>query len=129
MSGKANAGTKVENRGGYRPGSGRKPDKPSSYEDITRMKRAAKKRAKLEGKTLDDIVLDIAYANVNGIGCKVEVRDRLLAVRLYKEFSQPKISEQNVNVKKTEGPTVYLPALDKENAKVIEGGKAESNGK
>ena len=83
------------------------------------MIRAAKKRAKEEGKTLDEILLDIAYAQVGGIEAKVDVRERLAAIKLFKDFTMAKSTEQHLEVTDSRGPGIYLPEEKPDPAKVI----------
>jgi hypothetical protein len=91
--------------GGYRPGSGRKPTYMTTEYQVKKALQKARKKAKETGKTLDDILLEIAYAD----GVKANVRDQLAAIRLFKDLTQTKTSEQNINVKQTNGPVIRLP--------------------
>jgi hypothetical protein len=116
---------KKENRGGARKGAGRKGIGPSQKE-VNAMKRAARKRAKEEGKGIDDVLLDIIYAKVDGISSTVGVRDRLAAIKIWKDCTIAKMQQKDVTVddKREQGPVV-LPERRPDPAKVvaIDGGK------
>lgn len=103
---------KVENRGGWRPGAGRKPDTLSKHQ-VDLMLRAAKKRAKEEGKTIDDILLDIIY------GDETNNKDRLAGIKLFKDYTIPKIKEEG-DTNKALGPQIGLPAMKEDPAKVVQ---------
>lgn len=95
---------KQENRGGARPGAGRKPAVKASLStyQVAKMLRKAKKMAKLRGKDLDDILLDICYdANIR----KSEV---LAAIKVFKDCTMVRPSEGG-EADKTLGPAVFLP--------------------
>jgi hypothetical protein len=89
---------------------------------IKTMLRKARKRAKSEGKSLDDILLDIAYGDQE---LKVAVRDRLAAIRLFKELTMVKTLEQNINMSKQVGPVIGLPPIREDPALKILGGEKE----
>ena len=124
--------------GGKRPGSGRKPAYMLTDNQIKSMLREAKKRSKLEGMSLDVVLLDIAYGiysgrevklvTATGISKKVfldsTIKEALTAIKLYKEMTMAKISEQHVDVTTSEGPRIGLPPAKADPAlEVIEGGK------
>lgn len=113
---------KNENRGGRRPGAGRKKV-TLSQSQINKMIKAAKKRAKETGRTLDDILLDFAYGLVDEK--EVDNKDRLAAIKLYKDFTISKHSEKDVNITDNRGPKIGLPARKPDPAKLvgIDGGK------
>jgi hypothetical protein len=92
---------KIENRGGARPNSGPKPQ-ALSVRQVDAMLKAADDRAKKEGKTLDEILLDFAYDS------GLDEKTRLATIKTFKEFSTPKISEGG-EADTTLGPAVYLP--------------------
>jgi hypothetical protein len=95
---------KVERRGGFRPGAGRKPDKQhtlATYQ-VAKMLRKAKKLAKLRGKDIDDILLEIIYS------AQDKPRDVIAAIKIFKDLTMPKISEGG-DTDKTLGPAVFLP--------------------
>jgi site-specific recombinase XerD len=122
MAGKKNISGKKENRGGRRPGAGRKPKYMLSETQIKNMLRAARKKAKETGKTIDDILLDIIYTD----GKKISERDQLAAIKLFKDFTITKSSEKTVTHNVNQGPAVGLPPIrEDEGLKVISGGKKE----
>lgn len=95
---------KVERRGGFRPGSGRKPTIKtglSAYQ-VAKMLRKAKKMASRVGKDIDDVLLEFIY-HADG-----RVQDRLAAIKLWKEYAQIKPSEGG-EADKQLGPAVFLP--------------------
>lgn len=104
--------------GGKRDGSGRKNRWSVTETQVKEMLRDARKRAKLEGKKIDDILLDIIYARSGGAPAHVETKDRLAAIKIFKEYSMGKHSEQNVTFQKIEGPKIFLPEMRPDPAKV-----------
>lgn len=63
---------------------------------------AAKRKAQETGRTLDDILLDIVYDD------ETPKRERLAGIRLFKDFSTPKIAEGGPT-DKAQGPGILLP--------------------
>lgn len=122
--------------GGKRGGSGRKPRYMLTEYQVGKMLRTAKKRAKDEGKSIDDILLDIIYnfhavevENKKGqieIMLDVPTRDRLAAVKVFKDFTMTKHTEKDINVRDYRAP-VRLPERRPDPAKLIpiDGGKSE----
>ena len=104
---------KIENRGGTRPGSGRKPKYATTEYQKTQMLKAAKKRAKEEGKTLDDVLLDIAYDG------KENTRDRLASIKIYKDMTMSKSIEDGKGGKVVLGLAIGLPERKADPAKTI----------
>lgn len=133
MSGKK----KMAGWGGKRAGSGRKPAYMATDAQVRAMLRAAKKRAQDEGKTLDDVLLDLIYNRqayeVEKRGGKVEIvlevspKDRIAAIKIYKEFTIGKRieTESHNHNYQHEGPVIGLPEMDPDPAlKVVQGGKS-----
>lgn len=113
MAGKTKkpAATK-ENRGGKRAGSGRKSLLAKWDSNPKDMVKAAQEYAKEQGRSIDDVLLDIIYhAPV--------VRDRLAAIKVFKEFTIAKVSESKVEVTKKQAPKIYLPERKPDPAKVV----------
>lgn len=106
--------------GGSRKGSGRKQVHISTDSQIKAMHRAARKRAKEEGKTIDEVLVAIIYEP------ETTTKDRLAAIKLFKEFTMPKRTESDVKVNKSEEPRLMYPEKKPDPAKVvaINGGKA-----
>lgn len=92
---------------------------------------AAKKFAKKHGKTIDEILLEFIYGEtevamtaegdiLDNARVKVATKDRIACIKLWKEFTHPKLSEGGAADQ--EGPSVFLPErhprLD-----VVDGGK------
>lgn len=94
-------GPKKENRGGARPGAGRKPLSLSAQQ-IKDMREAAEKRAKKEGKTLFEVLLDWIY------DAELGIKDRQNAMKLYMDKMLIAVSEGG-EADKELGPAVYLP--------------------
>ena len=95
---------KADGRGGYRPGSGRKPQPvPTlSQHQIKRMLRKGRKWAKQHGKDVDDWLLTVIY------GAETKDSDRIAAIKLWKDHTMAKISEGG-DADKALGPSVFLP--------------------
>lgn len=109
---------KQENRGGFRPGAGRKPGLPTSLSasQVEKMLRKAKQAAKAHGKDVDDVLLAFVYSESE------KTRDRLAAIKLWKDYSAPKPTEGGAADKEL-GPALYLPA-QRPHLVSVDGGKA-----
>ena len=90
-----------ENRGGARPNSGPKRQN-LSVRQIREMRKTADKRAKKEGKTLYDILLDFSY------DADLSVKDRQASIKLYLDKMHISVSEGG-EADKAIGPSIYLP--------------------
>ena len=109
--------------GGYRPGAGSKP-KSLTDKQVRAMLKTARKYAKKYGKTVDDILLGLIYAREDDIPMKMTARERIGAIKVYKEFAQAKTSEQNITVQHQTEPAISLPAIeDDPGLTVVSGGK------
>ena len=87
------------------------------------MLKAARKKATATGKTLDDILLSIAYGE--GPHASIKTADRLAAIKIFKEFT---ISKRKITENKGDqfpGPTIYLPEMLPDPAKVVPCRKVE----
>lgn len=95
---------KADNRGGYRPGSGRKPigTTPLSQIQVKRMLRKGRKWAREHGKDVDDWLLTVIY------GADTKDSDRIAAIKLWKDHTTVKISEGGA-ADKALGPAIFLP--------------------
>jgi hypothetical protein len=102
---------KKETRGGARPNSG--PKKQTlSVRQVQELLKRAKDFAKRTGKTVDDILLEFVYGeDVNGDPIQIGVRDRLAALKLFKDHTSIKPGEGG-EADKQLGPTIYLPEHD-----------------
>ncbi len=92
---------KRENRGGYRPGAGRKPE-TLSVRQVAEILETVKKRAKQEKRTITDVFLDIVYDD------DAPRRDKLAAGKLIWEYTIAKLQEGG-ETDQTPGPAIYLP--------------------
>lgn len=114
-------GPKFENRGGHREGSGRKSVYAISDVEAKKMLKEARARAKNEGgKSLNSILLDIAYAKIEGPDggkVKVDVRDRLAAIKVYKEFTMGRHTENRTTIE-DKRPIIGLPEMKPDPARV-----------
>ena len=110
-------GPKKENRGGRRPGAGRPKGSREtlSVRQLKEFEQAAKKKAKETGKSLQDIVLSIAYDE------KAAKRDQLAAAKLFWDKSIIPASEGG-EADVANGPAVYLPE-HRPQLEAIKGGK------
>jgi len=79
---------------------------------IKAMLRTAKKKAKDEGKALDDILLDIAYD-------PKDPKVQLAAIKLFKEFTMSKHTEKDININDKTGPKIGLPEMRPDPAQLI----------
>jgi hypothetical protein len=80
-----------DNRGGARPGAGRKPIYEISESELKQLVKAAKKKAKETGKNLADVLIDLAYQ----IDDK---RTALQALRVYFERVIIKSTERDITI-------------------------------
>jgi hypothetical protein len=114
-------GPKIENRGGYRPGAGRKPgpQRTLSAQLVAEMLRKARKYARRHKKTIDEVLLDIIYAE------KSRDVDKLASIKLFKEHTSPKLTEGGSadTALAAKGPAVFLPQ-HRPTLTAVEGGKA-----
>lgn len=96
-----------DNRGGYRPGAGRKPNPENIISDyhIKKMIAAAKKVEKETGVSLDEVLVRIAYS------AKSSAKDKLTAIKIFKEYTMTKSTETNINLTQQIGPQIGLPEL------------------
>lgn len=67
------------------------------------MLKAAKAKAKEKGKSLDDILLDIAYS------AESSVANKLAAIKLFKDFTMARSTEKDVTVTQVRVPQVFIP--------------------
>lgn len=91
------------------------------------MVREAKKIAKEEGKNLNRLLLEIAYDKEYVVIKKrdgsllelpaVDPRTRVMAIKVYKDFIVPKVSEQNIKIR-DERPAMRLPEMKADPGKV-----------
>ena len=89
---------------------GGRPKKTESEKSIAHMMRVKRKKDKETGKHIDDVLVNLIYDEV------ATPRDRLAAIRLFKEYTMSKTSEQNINVSKQVGPVIGLPPLKEDPA-------------
>jgi len=110
---------KKDNRGGKREGAGRKPGREAlSVRQLREFERAAESMAKEHGKTLQEVVLGIAYDESSSN------KDQLAAAKLYWDKSIIVASEGG-EADKAAGPAVFLPEQHPR-LEVIDGGKPDS---
>jgi len=107
--------------GGKREGAGR-PTETLSVRQVNKMRAKMKARAKITGKDENDILIDwIQACAADGTQVDIGIRDRIACMKLWKEYTSPKIAEGG-EADKVVGPAVFLPEkhprLD-----VISGGK------
>lgn len=98
---------KKDNRGGARAGAGRKRKKKLGLTDpqIDRMLLAAEKVEKETGVSIDEILVRIIYSSQSMI------REKLAAIKIFKEYTIMRKSELDINVTQQVGPTIGLPEL------------------
>ena len=79
---------------------------------VQEMLRAARKKAKETGQTLDDILLGICYDN------NIPARDQLAAIKVFKQFTMPHLKEDGPTDKNF-APPIALPKEEDDPAKVV----------
>lgn len=84
---------------------GGRPGKTVTQKAVDHMMRVMRKKARETGKHIDDVLVGLIYDDL------ATPRDRLAAIRCFKEYTMSKISEQNINVSKVAGPAIELPAV------------------
>jgi hypothetical protein len=109
----------VENRGGKREGSGRKAFSTTEKAQ-KKMLKCASKWAKKLGISMDDILMSLIYSRTpDDQPLNVDARVKVSAIKVFKEFTMGKLSEQNVNINDTRGPQIGLPEMRPDPAKTI----------
>ena len=93
---------KTDGRGGARPGAGRKPTYVISEKEVKKLVKAAEKKAKETGKSLADVLIDLAYQTD-------DKRTALGALRIYFDHTIVKNTEKDINLNQNQnvGPTIY----------------------
>ena len=120
---------KKDNRGGKREGAGRKPGYSQAREalsvrQVKDMRAKMKARAKITGKDENDILIDwIQACEADGTLVDIGIRDRIACMKLWKEYTSPKITEGG-EADKVIGPAVFLPEKHPR-LEVIDGGKKQ----
>ena len=92
---------KTDGRGGARPGAGRKPIYVISEKEVEKLIDAADKKAKETGKSLADVLIDLAYQ-------KDDKRTALGAIRIYLDHTIVKSAEKDINLNDNQnaGPNI-----------------------
>lgn len=108
---------KTENRGGVRENAGRKPETLSVLQ-VRAMLERAEAKAKQYSKTLDDVLLDIAYSP------EEKTADKLAAIKIFKTHTMAKLNEGG-ETDVALGPGIFLPEQrpDPATLHVLPGGK------
>ena len=93
---------KTDGRGGARPGAGRKPAYIISEKEVEKLVEAAEKKAKETGKSIADVLIDLAYQ-------KDDKRTALGAIRIYLDHNITKTTEKDINLNDNQntGPTIF----------------------
>ena len=105
---------KQSSHGGKREGAGRKPGyspgrETLSVRQVQDMRDKMKARAKITGKDENDILIDwIQAQEADGTPVNIGIRDRIACMKLWKEYTSPKITEDG-EVDRFLGPAVFLP--------------------
>ena len=107
--------------GGARTGSGRKPINQLADHQAKILHRAIRKRAKIEGRHWQELLLDFVFGKdiKTGVPLDMTAKERLTALRLLSDLAVAKQSEQTVNVNRSEGPTIMLPPVKPDPAKLV----------
>jgi len=102
------------NHGGKRAGSGRplgySPGRePLSVRQVEEMRDKMRVRAEITGKDENDILIDwIQAQDADGTPVDIGIRDRIACMKVWKEYTSPKITEGG-EADKSIGPAVFLP--------------------
>lgn len=113
----------MDNRGGKREGSGRKPQYELSDAERKRLVKAARDRAKKEGKHISELLVDLAYQ-------QDDKRTSLQAIKTYFDQVIVKASEKDVHTDRPSGPAIMLPPKKQDPAlAIIKGGKEDAKKK
>lgn len=109
---------KIENRGGRREGSGRKRISLSD-DQVRKLIKAARKKEKETGISVADQLIAIIYNRRANASIKAS------AIKIFYDQTVTRVSESDVNVKKNQEPSIYLPEPMPDPAKLvsIQGGK------
>uniref|UniRef100_A0A6M3IHU3 Uncharacterized protein n=1 Tax=viral metagenome TaxID=1070528 RepID=A0A6M3IHU3_9ZZZZ len=104
--------------GGRRPGAGGKP-LPANEKLRREMIRKASAWAKKFGQTIDDVLLSIIHGKSwEGIAIKAEPKTRVSAIKVYKEFTMGRSSDQTVNITERKENPIQLPEMMPDPARV-----------
>ena len=115
------AGKPKSTWGGIRPGAGRPARRPTMSQ-VEKLQKVARKYERLHHKSVDEQLLDILYAP------EVSVRDRLWAIKLFKEAMTVKPGEA-APVDAFRGPAIFLPAHHPAGPAVVSAEKSEPSGR
>lgn len=114
---------KKDNRGGKREGAGR-PSETLSVRQVKDMRAKMKARAKITGKDENDILIDwIQACEADGTVVDIGIRDRIACMKLWKEYTSPKITEGG-EADRVVGPAVFLPEQHPR-LELIDGGRTK----
>lgn len=107
--------------GGKRPGSGRKSIFGITEAQVKAMLKEARKFATFYKKTIDEVLLDIIYDAdwvTIPIGReaeievpKVDAKTRVVAIKVFKEFSMAKLQERSTFINDRRSPVIGLPEM------------------
>jgi len=102
-------GPKPDNRGGARPGSGRKPGSIPTVSglQIEKMLRAARRYKRKYQKSIDDVLIGFIYGEALE-GETVKIAERVACIKVFKEYTIAKMQEGS-DTDKQLGPAVFLP--------------------
>ena len=104
----AKAAGKGKNWGGARPNSGPKKE-TLSVRQVKEMRAKMAAVAKETGKDENDILIEFIQArDINGEPIKIPLRDRIACIKLWKDYTSPKITEGGEADQKA-GLQIYLP--------------------
>ena len=92
----------AKQRGGTRPGAGRKPIYVISEKEVKKLVEAAEKKTKETGKSIADVLIDLAYQ-------KDDKRTALGAIRIYLDHTITKTTEKDINLNDNQnaGPNIF----------------------
>ena len=105
--------------GGKRPGAGRKPGYMLSDYQVKKMLRRMRKSKRETGVDEDEFLVSVISKGVTPEGGEVDIRERLSATKIFKDYTMSKHTEKDININHNQGPRIGLPNMRPDPAKLI----------
>jgi hypothetical protein len=105
--------------GGRRPGSGPKPKYMMSSNQVKKMLRRMRKSKRETGVDEDEFLVSIISTGKTPEGEEVDIKERLSAVKIFKDYTRSKHTEKDININHNQGPRIGLPEMRPDPAKLI----------
>jgi hypothetical protein len=84
--------------GGRRPGSGPKPKYMMSSNQVKKMLRRMRKSKRETGVDEDEFLVSIISTGKTPEGEEVDIKERLSAVKIFKDYTRSKHTEKDINI-------------------------------